>query len=178
MQITSLQSLIEISKQDEEVTEYLSSFSTKNNEDVENFLKNNAIPNEKRSLTRTFLVVDDENDNEIVGYFTILVKPFDIIEGVSQGLRKRLTENKKATVFNSILIAQLGRSDSYKGLVPGDIILQFALENCKLIYDLSGLRIVCVEYDDNPFLNDFYLKNDFKILQLNDNGKLLAYIRF
>lgn len=52
------------------------------------------------------------------------------------------------------------------------------LENCELVYDLIGLRIVCVEYDDIPYLNDFYLKNDFKILQVNRNQKILAYLRF
>jgi len=145
---------------------------------VETFLHFNAIPNEKRALTRTSLVVDDENNDEIIGYFTLLAKPFEITDEVSNESRRKLAGNKSAKVFNSILIAQLGRSDSYKGEISGDVILGFALENCELIYDLLGLRIVCVEYDDNPYLNDFYLKNEFKILQINNNQKILAYLRF
>jgi hypothetical protein len=177
MQVTSLQSLINISEQEEEIYEYLSTFSTKENEDVEYFLKHKAIPNENRSFTRTFLVTDEDNNNEIIGYFTLMVKPFNIMEDISQSLRKTLTDNKRAIVLNSILIAQLGRSDKYKGIVSGDEILNFALENCQLVYNTVGLRIVCVEYDDKPQLNDFYLKNDFKILQVNENGKILAYVR-
>lgn len=176
MQIISLQSLIEISKQDE-VYKYLSSFSTNKNKDVEKFLKETAIPNEKRPLTRTFLVVDDDNDNDIIGYFTLMIKDFQIADSLSGEIRKKLTSNKHATVFNSILIAQMGRNDLYKNKVDGKIILQYALENCKLIFDLSGLRIVCVEYDDEPKLHDFYLDNKFKILQTNHNEKILAYIR-
>ncbi|MDW0113121.1 acetyltransferase [Sporosarcina saromensis] len=122
--------------------------------------------------------MDDENNNEIVGYFTLLVKPFNIADEVSGELRKKLSGNKNTDVFNSILIAQLGKSDLYKGKVSGNAILEFALENCELAYDLVGLRIVCVEYDDVPYLNDFYLNNDFKILQVNCNQKILAYLRF
>lgn len=178
MQVVSLSSLIEATQDEAEIYQYLSSFQSEKNGDVQAFLHNNAIPNEKRALTRTSLVVDDENDNEIIGYFTLLVKPFSIIDEVSKESRRKLSGDKNADVFNSILIAQLGRSDFYKGKVSGDIILEFALENCELAYDLVGLRIVCVEYDDIPFLNDFYLKNDFKILQVNSNQKILAYLRF
>lgn len=178
MQVISLSSLLEATQDESEIYRYLSSFRTKRNNDVETFLHSNAIPNEKRALTRTSLVIDDENDDEIIGYFTLLVKPFEITIEVSKESRRKLTGNKNATVFNSILIAQLGRADSYKNKISGDVILEFALENCELIYDLSGLRIVCIEYDDIPYLNDFYLKSDFKILQVNMNQKILAYLRF
>ncbi|MFB6468863.1 hypothetical protein ACE38V_19080 [Cytobacillus sp. Hz8] len=178
MQVISLSSLIEVATDKSEVFQYLSTFRSEKNEDVETFLHSKAILNEKRALTRTSLVVDDENNNEIVGYFTVLIKPFDLTEKVSKESRKKLTGNKNAEIFNSILIAQLGRSDLYKGKISGEVILQYALENCELIFDLVGLRIVCVEYDDIPYLNDFYLKNDFKILQVNRNNKILAYLRF
>ncbi|CAM3284954.1 hypothetical protein FITA111629_14635 [Filibacter tadaridae] len=178
MQIVSLSSLIDASQDEAEIYQYLSSFQSEKNEDVQVFLHKKAIPNETRALTRTSLVVDDENDNEIIGYFTLLVKPFEIVDEVSKESRRKLSGDKNTDVFNSILIAQLGRSDLYKGKVSGDAILEFALENCELAYDLVGLRIVCVEYGDVPYLNDFYLKNDFKILQMNKNQKILAYLRF
>lgn len=178
MQVISLLSLIEATQDETEIYQYLASFKSEKNKDVQLFLHHNAIQNEKRALTRTSLVVDDENNNEIIGYFTLLVKPFKIMEEVSKETRSKLSGNKNADVFNSILIAQLGRTDSYKGKVSGNVILQFALENSELAFDLIGLRIVCVEYDDNPYLNDFYLQNEFKILQLNNNKKILAYLRF
>ncbi|PFI75790.1 hypothetical protein [Bacillus cereus] len=177
MQIISLDSLIQAEGEESEVKEYLSSFLCKKNKDVESFLHDKALENERRAFTRTSLVIDEENNNDIVGYFTLMVKYFDFID-VSRSTKQRLTNSKQADIFNSILIAQLGRSDSYKETVPGDFILHSALVNCKQIYDLTGLRVVCVEYEDEPKLHDFYMKNDFKILQTNDSGNILAYLRF
>jgi hypothetical protein len=176
MQVISLSSLIEAASSEDEIKEYLTSFSCSVNTDVESFLHNHAIENEKRSFTRTSLVIDETNNNDIIGYFTLMIKQFTFIE-VTKSTKQRLAHNKHAEVFNSILIAQLGRSDNYKGKVPGNEILNLALHNCKLIYDLSGLRVVCVEYDDKPILHDFYLGNGFKILQENQSGKILAYLR-
>ncbi|WP_053363453.1 hypothetical protein [Bacillus sp. FJAT-27251] len=176
MQIISLESLIKASEEESEVREFLSSFKCVKNKDVELFLHTKAIENEKRSFTRTSLVLDEENNNEIVGYFSLMIKHFNFHD-VSKTSKKLLTGNKNADIFNSILIAQLGRSDLYKGKVEGKKILLLALGNCLLINKLSGIRIVCVEYDDEPILNDFYLGNDFKILQTNASKKILAYMR-
>ncbi|RBP06178.1 hypothetical protein [Rossellomorea aquimaris] len=178
MQVISLSSLLEVAEDENEIIHYLSSFKCEKNKDVESFLHSLAIPNENRAFTRTSLVVDDDQESEIeiIGYFTLLIKPFEITGEVSKESRRKLTGDKEAVVFNSILIAQLGRSDRYKGAISGEVILGLALENCELIFDLTGLR-VCVEYDDIPYLNDFYIKNEFKILQINSNQKLLAFLR-
>ncbi|WP_052455722.1 hypothetical protein [Bhargavaea cecembensis] len=178
MQVISLSSLIEASHDDEEVHRYISTFSSERNEEVQGFLHDKAIYCERRSLTRTSLIVDEENNNEIIGYFALLIKPFKLMNDVSGSTRNKLTGDKTATVFNSILIAQLGRSDLYKGKVSGDVILNLALESCQLAYDLVALRIVCVEFDDIPVLKEFYQSGGFKILQFNNNQKVLAYFRF
>lgn len=179
MQVVSLRSFIDAAKkenEERELNQYLSSFTCRKNNDVQSFLHNYAISNENRSFTRTSLVIDEVNNNDIIGYFTLLVKEFDISD-VSKTTKKRLTNRNDADVFNSILIAQLGRSDSYKGKVSGNEILNLALHNCKLIFDLSALRIVCVEYEPISFLNDFYLGNGFSFLQENPTGNILAYLR-
>lgn len=176
MEVISLSSLIQVAEESE-LNDYLSSFLCCKNKDVESFLHNKAVSNEKRSFTRTSLVIDEKSNNDIVGYFTLMVKPFDILTDVSKTARQRLAGNKEAEVFNSILIAQLGRSDAYKGVVKGEEILNFALENCKLINGLTGLRIVCVEYEDISYLNDFYIGNGFTYLQTNDNDHFLSYLR-
>lgn len=177
MQVTSLDSLIESEKGREDVLkEYLLSFRCEVNKDVESFLHNKAIDNEKRSITRTSLVVDDQNNSEIIGFFSLMVKPF-LFTNVSGTTRQKLTGNKKAPIFNTILIAQLGRADFYKGKVAGSLILDIALEHCKLINKLAAIRIVSVEYEENEQLSSFYENNGFKVIQKNENGLAMSYIR-
>ncbi|MED4687413.1 hypothetical protein [Peribacillus frigoritolerans] len=178
MQIISLLNLLEATTEEVEVSEYLSSFSCEINKDVESFLHRNAIENEKRAFTRTFLVIDEELQGDILGYFTLKVKEFYFLDDISKTKRKLVSNNKNADGFNSLLIAQLGRSDNYKGVVKGKEILGLALQNCELIHDLIALGLVCVEFDPDPKLIDFYESQDFKILQQNpETNKLLAYIR-
>lgn len=176
MEIISLSSLIGVSGEEETLYDYLSRFSTCKNKDVESFLHNNAIPNEKRSLTRTSLIIHPTH-KDIVGYFTLLIKPFHFSEEVSGNTRRKLTGDKNAITFNTILIAQLGRNDHYKQVVKGNEILDYALENCQRIFDLSALRIVCVEFQENIELMEFYHRNDFKVIQQNESGLLLSHIR-
>jgi len=70
MQVISLLSLIEAGEESE-VRDYLSSFSCSLNSGVENFLKNQSIENEKRGMTRTFIIIDEENNNDIIGYILL-----------------------------------------------------------------------------------------------------------
>ncbi|MCE4051853.1 hypothetical protein [Bacillus sp. Au-Bac7] len=155
--------------------EYLSSFSCEKNKDVESFLHNKAIENEKRNFSRTSLVIDEENNHDIIGYFTVLVKNFDFTD-VSATLRKRLTGNKRASSFVTILIGQLARSDAYKDKVSGKQILDLTIEHCKNhIKRSTALEVVCVEFEDIEPLHTFYESNQFKTLQRNENGLIISY---
>lgn len=177
MQVVSLSSLIEASANEgTDVEQYLRSFICKKNNSVESFLHNKAIANEMRHLGRTSIVIDEDNANEIIGYFKITTKPFDFTDA-SGGTRQKLTGNKKVTVFQTILIAKLGRSDRYKGIVSGGQILDLALENCNKVFDLAALRLVCVEYESHPKLMEFYSENQFTELQAHENGLIISYLR-
>lgn len=61
--------------------------------------------------------------------------------------------------------------------VTGSDILELALENCKLINELSAIRVVCVEYEDIEPLSRFYRDNGFKVIQKNDSGNIISYDR-
>ncbi|MEK5107205.1 hypothetical protein MHI57_10675 [Cytobacillus sp. FSL K6-0129] len=176
MEVISLNSLLESSEEESVVREYLSSFTCGKNTDVESFLHNKAIEHENRSLARTSLVVDEGNNYDIIGYFTLLNKNFDFTNA-SGSTRKKLTGNKSASSFSTILIGQLGRSDKYKGEVAGKIILNLALENCKKINLLVATKVVSVEFEDQPKLFEFYEENDFKLLQKNENGYFISYVK-
>ncbi|MBB3111993.1 GNAT superfamily N-acetyltransferase [Paenibacillus phyllosphaerae] len=179
MQVVDLSSLISVETEEGEVQKYLSSFCCSKNEEVESFLHNRAIDAEKRDFARTSLVIDDQTDtNEIIGYFTVTVKPFHFSEDISKSTKQKLSGSKNSENFTTTLIAQLGRSDPYKGQVSGKEILELALHRCKEIKQLTGLRIVCVEYEDVQPLRDFYEENGFYFLQTNQNNNLrLSFVR-
>ncbi|MEK5069622.1 hypothetical protein [Sporosarcina sp. FSL K6-1508] len=177
MEIISLSSLLEADESEgREVHSYLSSFNCEINHDVEIFLREKAIDSEKRGFTRTTLVIDEKQNNDIAGYFTLTVKNFDFTD-VSGTNRKKLTGDKRATTFVTILIAQLGRSDLYKGKVSGSEILEFALERCSMVNELSAIKIACVEYKENDKLIEFYKNNDFRQIQKNESGYIISYVR-
>ncbi len=154
----------------------LNTFTCSANPDVQNFLHDKAIESENRRSVRTYLVVDN---NEIVGYFSLRIETFDFHENVSKSLRRNISGNKHAERFQTLLIAQLGRSDKYRKQVPGKDILLRALNTC--IYfasELGGVYSAVVEYDDVPFLHGFYENEGFKFIQQNpNNNKMMAGIK-
>ncbi|MDC3418700.1 hypothetical protein [Aquibacillus salsiterrae] len=176
MQVISLENLLRAAEESE-VRDYLSSFSCEINPGVEDFLKNQAIESEKRVFTRTHLVIDEENNGEIIGYFSLKNKSFDFAGNISGSLRQKIAFSKKATTVSTILIAQLGRSDAYKGVVSGSNVLELALEKCEVMYKLIGMRVVCVEYEPVAKLEKFYSNNSFQFLQYSPSGYKLAFIR-
>jgi hypothetical protein len=56
--------------------------------------------------------------------------------------------------------------------------LQLALEKCRLIKELSALKVVCVEYFESAKLQEFYEFNEFRVLQKNENGCIISFLKF
>jgi hypothetical protein len=170
----SLSSLIEELGGD--VDDYLRSFKCKVNESIESYLSNKAILHEQEDLARTNLLVE-ESTGKIIGYFTLTTKIFDFTTASGKN-RKRLAGNTKAKSFVTMLIAKIGRSDEFKGSVSGKEVLDAALYNCSLIKELSATKIVCVEYNDAPFLKKFYEEqNGFTFLQRNQNDLNFSFTK-
>lgn len=158
-----------------ELDKMLRSFSCEINESIESFLHNKAILQEEEDGARTTLVIDDDT-GDIVGYYTLKLENF-LFTNASGKTRKSLAGNKNATSFTCILIAKIGRSDKYKGVVSGDEILNAALYNCSIIKLMTATKLVCVEYIDEPRLIEFYENNEFKNVQRNENGLNISFIK-
>ncbi len=94
----------------------ISDFSCPRNLDVERFLKNNAIGFTKKNQSVTYLVLSNQ-DGELVGYFTIALKPITIHVGSMSNTVKRklqriskLDEATGTYTAAAFLIAQLGKN--------------------------------------------------------------------
>ena len=157
---------------EERVEEILSSFSSPQNKDVENFLKTKAIVFDLQSISRTHLVFTSyKQEPVLVGYFTLANKVFKIPnKNISKSLKKRITKfgrydpDFKLYTISAPLIAQLGKNftSNYSELITGDELLQMA---CDIIADIQlsiGGKIIYIECEDKPKLLSFYERNGFR----------------
>ena len=97
----------------------LSGFSCPKNPDVEHFLKNSAIEFTKKSQSVTYLVFS-LSSMELVGYFTIALKPLTARgETVGNTVKRKLLriseldEKSDTYTISAYLIAQLGKIAFY-----------------------------------------------------------------
>lgn len=154
------------------VQKALSSFSSPQNNDIENFLKNNAIPFARQNIAPTTLVYAyAENDWKLCGYFTLTIKTIDIEKiNVSSDLFKRVRkfgaydkEKQKCTIPVP-LIAQLGKNyaNDCNKLIKGSELLNLACDEVRKAQYIIGGKAVYLECEDTPNLTDFYYKNRFR----------------
>jgi len=153
----------------------LSSFSCKNDTDIESFLHNRAIEFEFLSKARTYLVCDaDALDKEerflILGYFSLSLKTLSIPDGVSNRKRKDFDgfnakmHGEPIRDVPCYLIGQFGKNSAIpkeKQMLSGDELMEFALAALRPAFEAVGGRHVMVECHDKKVLLDFYHRNGF-----------------
>ena len=156
-------------------------FSCKD-DDVETFLKSRALEYEKRSKSRTYLILDDErlykNEIIILGYFTLSLKALNFSSDVSKSKIKSIDGfSKDIRMTAAILIGQFGKDQNYAKNIDGSDLLSECL---KVVYDIHnriGSRIVLLECNNFDKIIKFYEKNGFELLQNSENEKYLQMIR-
>lgn len=149
----------------------LSEFSCPKNPDVEKFLKNNAIDFTKKNQSVTYLVFDI-NSMELVGYFTIAVKPLTVrAETVSNTVKRKLMrvseldEQSQSYTMSAYLIAQLGKNfaDEAEKKITGEELLELAWDIIVKLQYIGGGMVAFLEAERNKKLLEFYQVNRFQI---------------
>lgn len=158
--------------EESDVKNVLSSFSSPKNKDVEDFLKNNAIPFARQNLAPTNLVyVYCDKVYFLCGYFTLTIKTIEVYKRdvgskTFDKLKKFGTydKNLKKCIIPAPLIAQLGKNyaDGRDQLMPGSELLQIACKEVKKAQRIVGGKVVYLECEDVGKLTDFYKRNGFK----------------
>lgn len=151
----------------------LSSFSCPLNEDVEEFLRFNAIEFSRQGLAQTHLVFASyKGEPVLAGYFTLANKYISVSAKstvLSSTMKKRIKRfasfdlGTHAYHLSAPLIGQLGKNYSGEAgkLMTGDELLYMACEKVSAIQlDLGG-KFVYLECEDKPALLDFYDRNGF-----------------
>ncbi len=149
-------------------------FSSPRNENVEHFLKTQAIDFAKKGQSVSYLVFGNST-NEFVGYFTLAVKPITIdadSKVLSNNFRKRIERVCKPNedgsyTLSAYLIAQLGKNYgvSKSNRIDGKELLKMAHKTVLEIKHRVGGVVVFLECEDseNDFLKNFYLNNGYSL---------------
>ncbi len=137
--------------------------------DQEMFLKRQAMAMEERGLSRTYLVMDDDNPENILGYVSLGLKCMKVPPDVSRSLVRRMNVDPKSGVAQSYLIGQLSKSvDSPQGL--GASILNEAVKLILKASNIVGCLVIRVDCSDD--LVQYYERNGFRKASVNEESGL------
>lgn len=148
----------------------LSGFSCPKNPDVERFLKKSSIEFTKKNQSVTYLVFD-VSSMELVGYFTIALKPLTVRgETVSNTVKKKLMrvseldEQSQTYTMSAYLIAQLGKNfkNGAEKKITGEELLELAWDIVEKIQYMGGGMVTFLEAENSERLLSFYQANRFQ----------------
>lgn len=148
-----------------------STFSCERNADVERFLLEQSINFTKKNQSVTYIVLTPE-EGQIVGYFTITIKPISVsAEGFSNTVKRKIARVGEQDAENgnyslsAYLVAQLGKNfcDGANEKITGEQLLGLAIEKIKELQYMAGGMVVFLETENEEKLLHFYEKqNGFK----------------
>ena len=148
----------------------LSGFSCPRNPDVERFLKKSSIEFTKKNQSVTYLVFD-VSSMELVGYFTIALKPLTVRgETVSNTVKKKLMrvseldEQSQTYTMSAYLIAQLGKNfkNGAEKKITGEELLELAWDIVEKMQYMGGGMVTFLEAENSERLLSFYQANRFQ----------------
>lgn len=149
----------------------LGDFACPLNEEVEKFLKEKAEQSARLKSSVTYFVVDTTS-GIVLGYFTLVLKPFTIHESKLSKRNIRLISrfaerNEETGSFTAALylIAQIGKNYALPEdrRISGGDLMSLALDKLRAAQDLVGGKMVMVEREaDREKLLAFYQSNGFK----------------
>lgn len=155
---------------EDKLAQLLSEFSCPLNPDVERFLKQQAIEFAKKHQAVTYLILSLE-DAELLGYFSVTIKPLVIKAGpFSNTVKRKLARfseiDKTEQTYNlsAYLIAQLGKNCNgrVQGRITGQELLEVAIRQTQMLQYQAGGMVTFVEADNKEKLLSFYENYGFK----------------
>jgi len=134
-------------------------------------LSQKAIDSDERGNARTHLLINNQlSTPEIVGYFTLTIKPI-LTDGISKEMIKKIdgfSKDRKCVYF--YLIEQLGLSDKYIGSNLGHLLLFTAMDMIETSQKIIGGRYILVDAFNCKPVVEFYNRNGFtKLTTLEEN---------
>jgi hypothetical protein len=159
----------------------LRTFSCPLNKEVELYLKDTsrAVQSSRMSSSVTYLAFDSKT-NDLLGYFTVMMKAYSVMSDALNSANKRLISrfseidssgNFTASVY---LIAQIGKNFALPkdSQIEGAELLWSAMDVFRSMKRAIGGKLVMVEREaDRPKLLEFYKANGFKSWTTRSDAK-------
>lgn len=154
-----------------------STFSCDKNSDVERFFLEQSINFTKKNQSVTYVVLTPE-EGQILGYFTIAIKPITVnCDSFSNTIKKKIArvseqdEENGNYSLSAYLIAQLGKNfkNGANEKISGEQLLELAIEKIKELQYMVGGMVVFLEAENEEKLLRFYEdKNGFKRFDIKE----------
>lgn len=150
----------------------INTFKCSKNLDLEEYLSKKAIDSDDRGNAKTHLLVNNQLETpEIVGYFTLTIKPI-LTDGISKEMIKKIdgfSKDRKCVYF--YLVGQLGLSDKYIGSNLGHLLLFSAIDMIEESQKIIGGRYILVDAFNCKPVVEFYNRNGFtKLITSEDDS--------
>lgn len=130
-------------------------------EALNNYLKVMASQQAKRDNTRTFVLEDDHNPSQIIGFYTLTMTPIEL-----KALPSQLQKKHQSSTSGG-LIARLAVDNRYKGKGFGEWLLIDALRKLLTASDSVAFPVIIVDAKDGA--KPFYERYGFQAFQDTDN---------
>lgn len=176
---------------EDSVSLILSDFSCPKNDEIENFIKKNAVDFAKRKMSITHLVMDE--NGKLAAIFALTHKAVKIKDEVlSSTLKKKikryaqLDEDTNSYMVSAFLIAQFGKNYEEREGEPvnGNSLMDSAMDILTAVQHDIGGGVVYLECEDKPQLLSFYQNdnNCFRVFGERysevDQTKYIQLLRF
>jgi len=160
-------------KDEGKVTALLSTFKCTREEDSEKFLLKNAWRHESKSISRTYLKVDTD-ENKVLGYFTLAMKCLSVeVSELDQSLSEPMNINNG--IAQAYLIGQLAKADG-AGSGFGKRMMDDALRTIREGKRMFGCNLVRLDCKDE--LIKYYESCGFTLIGKNKTKTLNQMVIF
>ncbi len=156
------------------IRDYVSAHDVENPE-VSTYLRENAIPMEKRDLSRTYISLTE--NRIIMGFVTLGIKCMTVPDNnlLSNSTQRRMNIEFETHVSQAFLLGQLSRSEA-SAPGQGREFMAFALEMLGEAKRIVGCRVVRLDCKDD--LTEYYESMGFNLVGKNEDKGLNQMIRF
>lgn len=172
---------------EEFVRDLVGRFSCARNDEVDAFLRSNALEFTKRMISMTMLVFERKRQR-CVGYFTLAHKPLSMpVSTLNKTQLKRISRFARpdaggnSCTLSAFLVAQIGKNRNVENgrLISGAKLLGLAKDSIRVAQERVGGQVVFLEMEQgNVKLAKFYADNGFYKFGSRDaveDGKPITY---